>query len=88
MIRVGYPAVYSSELLRDFPEDVELIPLPDGLDHTVEIDVWIPNPYPTRAIPVWPHLRGVKLVLSLMAGRSGFRDGWAARNDLQRTRGA
>jgi phosphoglycerate dehydrogenase-like enzyme len=68
MIRVGYPAVYSSELLRDFPEDVELIPLPDGLDHTVEIDVWIPNPYPTRAIPVWPHLRGVKLVLSLMAG--------------------
>jgi len=68
MLRVGYPAVYSQELLRDFPADVELIPLPDGLDHTVEIDVWIPNPYPTRAIPVWPHLRGVKLVLSLMAG--------------------
>jgi len=68
MIRVGYPAVYSSELLRDFPRDAELIPLPDGLDHEVEIEVWIPNPYPTRAIPVWPHLRGVKLVISLMAG--------------------
>ncbi len=68
MIRVGYPAVYSSELLRDFPADVELIPLADGLDSEVEIDVWIPNPYSTRAIPVWPNLKGVKLVLSLMAG--------------------
>jgi phosphoglycerate dehydrogenase-like enzyme len=68
MLRVGYPAVYSSELLRDFPKDVELIPLADGLDHEVEIDVWLPNPYPTRAIPLWPHLKGVKLVISLMAG--------------------
>jgi len=68
MLRVGYPAVYSADLLRDFPKDVELIPLADGLDHTVAIDVWLPNPYPTRAIPLWPHLKGVKLVISLMAG--------------------
>ncbi len=50
------------------PEGVELIPLADGLDHTVEIDVWIPDPYSTRALRVWPHLGGVRLVLSLMAG--------------------
>jgi phosphoglycerate dehydrogenase-like enzyme len=30
--------------------------------------VWIPDPYPTRALRTWPKLRGVRLVLSLMAG--------------------
>jgi phosphoglycerate dehydrogenase-like enzyme len=30
--------------------------------------VWIPNPYPARAMRIWPRLRGVRLVLSLMAG--------------------
>ncbi|MGB9409206.1 MAG: NAD(P)-dependent oxidoreductase [Terracidiphilus sp.] len=68
MLRVGYPASLAAELLRDFPSDVELIPLPDGLDHDIEIDVWIPDPYPTRAMRIWPRLRGVRLILSLMTG--------------------
>ena len=68
MLRVGYPAVLSAGLLNGFPEGVELVPLRDGLDHEVEIDVWIPDPYPARAMRIWPHLRGVRLVLSLMAG--------------------
>jgi phosphoglycerate dehydrogenase-like enzyme len=55
-------------LLRDFPAEAELIPLPDDLDHDIEIDVWIPDPYSTRAIRIWPWLRGVRLILSLMAG--------------------
>jgi phosphoglycerate dehydrogenase-like enzyme len=38
------------------------------MDHDVEIDVWIPDPYSTKAIRAWPRLRGVKLVLSMMAG--------------------
>jgi phosphoglycerate dehydrogenase-like enzyme len=50
------------------PEGIELIPLADGLDHPVDIDVWIPDPYSTRALRLWPQLRGVRLVLSLMAG--------------------
>jgi len=54
--------------LTDFPKEVELIPLPDSLEHDVHIDVWIPDPYSTRAIPIWPHLHGVRLVLALMAG--------------------
>jgi phosphoglycerate dehydrogenase-like enzyme len=54
--------------LHDFPPEIELIPLPDDLGHEVEIDVWIPNPYPTRAMRVWPQLRGVRLILSLMTG--------------------
>jgi phosphoglycerate dehydrogenase-like enzyme len=68
MLRVGYPAVLAAELLRDFPSEVELIPLPDDLDREIAIDVWIPDPYSNRAMKVWPHLRGVRLILSLMAG--------------------
>jgi len=68
MLRVGYPAILAAELFSDFPKDVELIALPDSLDHEIDIDVWIPNPYSTRAIPIWPHLRGVRLVLSMMTG--------------------
>jgi phosphoglycerate dehydrogenase-like enzyme len=68
MLRVGYPAVLDTGLLSVLPAGIELIPLPNGLDHDVEIDVWIPDPYQTRAVRVWPHLRGVRLVLALMAG--------------------
>lgn len=68
MLRAGYPAVIDAELFAQFPAGVELIPLSSHLDHDVDIDVWIPDPYPTRAMRIWPHLHGVKLVLSLMAG--------------------
>jgi phosphoglycerate dehydrogenase-like enzyme len=68
MLRVGYSANLAADLLSDFPAGVELIRLPRDLDHDVEIEVWIPDPYPTRNTQIVPHLRGVKLVLSLMAG--------------------
>src|SRR3569833_938146 len=68
MVRVGYSANIASELLKDFSVGVELIALPRDLDHDVEIEVWLPDPYPTRNTQIVPHLRGVKLVLSLMAG--------------------
>jgi phosphoglycerate dehydrogenase-like enzyme len=68
MLRVGYPATLNADLLHDFPEGVELIPVVDTIDDDIEIDVWIPDPYPTRAMRAWPHLHGVKLVLSMLAG--------------------
>ena len=68
MLRVGYPATVAAELLSDFPRDIELIALSDQLDHDIDIDVWIPDPYIARAKRTWPHLRGVKLVLAMMAG--------------------
>ena len=67
-LRVGYPATLAAELLSDFPTGVELIPLSDSPGPEVDVDVWIPDPYPTRALRTWPKLRGVRLVLSLMAG--------------------
>jgi len=68
MLRLGYSENLAPELLSDFPEGIELIRLPRDLDHDVEIEVWIPDPYPTRNTQIVPHLSGVKLVLSLMAG--------------------
>ena len=68
MLRVGYPDTVLPELLSEFPEEIELIPVSDRMNHDVDIDVWITDPYPTRSIRTWPRLHGVKLVLSLMAG--------------------
>src|ERR1700756_1510260 len=72
MLRVGYPGTIAAELFADFPREVTLIPLTDKLDHDVDIDVWIPDPYPTRAQRIVPRLHGVRLVLSLMAGSEGI----------------
>lgn len=68
MLRVGYPATIMPDLLSVFPKDVELIPVSEAMDHNVEIEVWVPDPYSSRAMRAWPHLRGVKLVLAMMAG--------------------
>lgn len=68
MVRVGYPDKIDKAFLDVFPSGVDLIPLSDGMEGEVAIDVWIPDPLSTRAMRMWPHLRGVKLVLSMMAG--------------------
>lgn len=68
MLRVGYPAKLDPSFLSVMPQGIELVPLVDDLDHEVAIDVWIPDPLSNRAVRVWPHLRGVRLVLSMMAG--------------------
>jgi phosphoglycerate dehydrogenase-like enzyme len=68
MLRVAYPDTIARDFLHDFPDGVELIPVSDKMDQDVDIDVWIPDPYSTRAMRTWPHLHGVKLVLSMLAG--------------------
>jgi phosphoglycerate dehydrogenase-like enzyme len=67
-MRVGYPAKVDRAFLKVFPAGVELIPLSDGMEGVVDVEVWIPDPLSTRAMRIWPHLRGVRLVLSMMAG--------------------
>jgi phosphoglycerate dehydrogenase-like enzyme len=73
MLRVGYPATVPAEFLSAFPSDVELIALPDEPTTTTQLDVWIPDPYTPKALRVWPHLHGVRLVLSMMAGTEWIR---------------
>ena len=88
MLRVGYPAILDRELLKIMPEGIELVPLADGLDHPVDIDVWIPDPYPTRALRVWPQLRGVRIVLSLMAGTEWIPGAVGPHVTISNARGA
>lgn len=73
MLRVGYPATVAAEFLSAFPPEVELVALPDEPTEITPIDVWIPDPYTLKALKVWPYLRGVKLVLSMMAGTEWIR---------------
>jgi len=68
MLRVGYPESIPEELLRDLFDGVELVCIPEHLDHEIHIDVWIPDPYTNRALRAWPWLRGVRLVLAMLAG--------------------
>ncbi len=88
MLRVGYPAIIPADLLTVFPTEVELVALPEQLDHDVEIDVWIPDPYPARAKRVLPHLRGIRLVLSLMAGTEWIPDAVGPHVTICNARGA
>jgi phosphoglycerate dehydrogenase-like enzyme len=68
MVRVGYPARIDASLMSVMPAGAEMVPLEAGLNHDVAMDVWIPDALTPRAKEIWQHLRGVKLVLSLMAG--------------------
>jgi len=88
MLRVGYSVNLAAELLADFPTGIELIRLPRDLDHDVEIEVWIPDPYPTRNTQIVPHLRGVKLVLSMMAGTEWIPDAMGPHVTICNARGA
>jgi phosphoglycerate dehydrogenase-like enzyme len=68
MLRVGYPSAINAELMHDFFPGVELIPLPDNLDHEIDLDAWIPSIFSVPSSHIWTHLHGVRLILALMAG--------------------
>ena len=68
MLRIGYPAALDPELLRLFPDEAELVPIPATPDHDIAVDFWIPPPGPLLGQRVWPHLRGVTIAQSMMAG--------------------
>lgn len=68
MVRVGVDESLSDQLLADFPQDAEIVRIPRNLTGTVEIDFWI-LPFQRRdAAEAFSHLRGVKVVQSMMAG--------------------
>ncbi len=69
MLKIGLPAKISEEFLVDFPkENVELVRLPDNLDYPVEVEFWIPPMFGWLATPMFPFLRGVKVIQCLLAG--------------------
>ncbi len=69
MVRVGLPDSISQHSIQEFPkQDVEIVFLPDDLDRDTEIEFWIPPSFGWSATPIFPHLRGVKVVQCLLAG--------------------
>ncbi|MGH9615847.1 MAG: 2-hydroxyacid dehydrogenase [Acidobacteriaceae bacterium] len=69
MLKIGLPENISQEFLQDFPtENVELVLLPDALNHGVDVDFWIPPMFGWLATPMFRYLRGVKVIQCLLAG--------------------
>ena len=68
MLKIGYPAALSPELVQLFPAGIELVAVPAKPEQEIEVDFWIPPPSPVLGQRVWPYLRGVTIAQSLMAG--------------------
>ena len=66
MLRIGAPDWIDPDLLPRFPG--ELVKIPDEPTEKVAVDFWIPPLYPRAAARVFPHLQGVKVAQSLLAG--------------------
>jgi phosphoglycerate dehydrogenase-like enzyme len=68
MVRVGVDENLSDELLNEFPRDAQIVRIPRNPTGIVEVDFWI-LPFQRRdAAESFAHLRGVKVVQSMMAG--------------------
>lgn len=69
MVRIGLPGKIPADLLHGFPKDeIEIVRLRNQLDHEVEVEFWIPPMSNRATTEMFPHLRGVKVMQSLMAG--------------------
>lgn len=68
MVRVGVDESLSDTLLTDFPGEAEIVRIPRNPTGAIEVDFWI-LPFQRRdAADAFSHLRGVKVVQSMMAG--------------------
>ncbi len=68
MVRVGVPDWSEDEQLQAFPKEIELIRIPAEPETEMAIEFWIPPVYPKAAAKVVPHLKGVAVAQSLLAG--------------------
>lgn len=68
MIRVGIDEYLAEELLETFPHEAEIVRIPRQPVEAMDVDFWIPPFRRDQAEAVFPYLRGVKVVQSMMAG--------------------
>lgn len=73
MIRVGVPHWTWPELLDKFPREASLQMVPANPTEPVEVDFWIAPTYAAAARDIAAHLRGVRVVQSLLAGVDWLR---------------
>src|ERR1700724_2403072 len=68
MVRVGVDENLASELLVGFPREAEIVRIPRRPSEVLDVDFWI-IPFALKsAQKTFQHLRGVKVVQSMMAG--------------------
>jgi phosphoglycerate dehydrogenase-like enzyme len=68
MVRVGVNENLAEELLADFPHEAEIVRIPRDPIGVVNVDFWIMPFRRTDAERIFPHLRGLKVAQSMMAG--------------------
>ena len=68
MVRVGVDENLAEELLAGFPKEVEIVRVPRRPSTTIDVDFWILVFARADAGQTFRHLRGVKVVQSMMAG--------------------
>ncbi len=68
MLRVGVDEHLSPELVRDFPPEAEIVRIPRNLATPLDVDFLILPFNNAKARAIFQHLRGVKVIQSLMAG--------------------
>src|SRR5271165_6406926 len=68
MVKVGVPAWAGDELLAKFPCEAEIVRIEAKPEGTIEVEFWVAPAYPKEAAQVAPHLSGVRVAQSLLAG--------------------
>jgi phosphoglycerate dehydrogenase-like enzyme len=68
MVRVGVDENLAQELVANFPPEAEIVRIPRRLSETLDVDFWIIPFARKSAQETFQHLRGVKVVQSMMAG--------------------
>jgi phosphoglycerate dehydrogenase-like enzyme len=68
MVRVGVDERLAPELLADFPREAEIVRIPRQPSEPLDVDIWILVFARADAQETFAHLRGVKVVQSMMAG--------------------
>ncbi len=81
MLRVGVDENLSPELLAAFPPEAEIVRIPRKPATTLDVDFWILAFFRSDARETFTHLRGVKVVQSMMAGVDWIRP-WLPKDIL------
>jgi phosphoglycerate dehydrogenase-like enzyme len=68
MVRVGVDENLAQELLADFPREAQIVRIPRQPKGILDVDFWIIPFARKNAQETFTHLRGVKVVQSMMAG--------------------
>lgn len=68
MVKVGVPEAIDPQLRELLPQGVDLELIPLKPESPIEVEFWIVPPFHRHAAESWPHLRGVRVAQSCMAG--------------------